>query len=98
MLNGKHDPAPDGGGINHLFAPFHGIPNILNGSFRGDREWSGSLSGLEHFCFHKAGFDGQYVDAMTRKTVAQCFKISGQPSLRGIVTGVAYPAAVRSDR
>ena len=77
MLNGKHDPPPNGGRVNDLFALLHGVPNILNRFFGRDGKWRGSLSRFEHFGFHKSRFDGQDVDAITSEPIPQCFKICG---------------------
>ena len=63
MLDGKHDPPPDGGSINHLFAFLHGIKDVLRGSRRLDGKRGWAPGGLEHFRFHEAGFYRQDIHA-----------------------------------
>ena len=94
MLNGEHDPAPDGGRINYLLALLHGIQNIFGCLFWLDRKWSWSLRGFEHFGLQETRFNCQHIHTMTCKPVAQSFKIRRQPSLGCVLTRVAHTSAV----
>ena len=98
MLNDEHDPAPDGGCVDHLFALAHGFVNIFSGFFRRDRKGCAALRGFEHFGFHETRLDGQHIDAVTGEPVAKRFEIGGQPCFGCVVAGVANTSAVTCHR
>src|SRR5688572_5196258 len=94
MLNGKHDPTPDGGSINDLFTFLDSFQNVFSSFFRRDRKRSWTLRSFEHFCLQESGLDGQHIDTVSCEPVTQGFKVGCQPCLGGIVTSVANPSTI----
>src|SRR5262245_57080957 len=98
MLYGEHDPAPDGGSIDHLFTLLDGLQNIFSSFFWRDRKWSWSLRGFEHFRLQESRLNCQHVHTVACEPVAQGFEVRCQTRFRRIVAGVTDTSSVASDR
>lgn len=70
MLNRKHNPAPERGRVDGLFALLHGRINFIGGLFWRNRKRRAALRGFEHLSFDEAGFNRQHVNAVTGEAVA----------------------------
>src|SRR5258706_2042970 len=97
MLNREHDPAPNGGSVNHLLSFFHCFQNIVGGFFWLDRERSCTLRRFEHFSFQETRLYSEHVYAMPRQPVTQRFQISCQSCLGRAVTRLANTTTVASN-
>ena len=94
MLNRQHDPAPDGMGVDDLFAAQDGFVDVIRGALGGDGERLGTHAGAQHFGGEEARLDGEHMHAVTREAVAKRFKVGGESRFGSVVAGVGDPAAV----
>ena len=74
MLDGKHDPPPNGGGINNLLALLHGVENIVRGFGRFNGKWSCALRGFQHFGLQETWLHSQHIHAVAGKPITQASK------------------------